>query len=278
MDWVTALNAAIGYIEEHLTDTIDIDEISRITACPFPVFQRSFVQITGLTVSEYIRNRRLSCAAYELQNSSRKVLDLALKYGYESADAFRVAFKRLHGVTPTAARKRNTTLTFYCRLSVAITIKGVDRMEYTIMEKDSFTVMGIRRTTPYGGGTWAVVKSDGYSEKIQALSGHFYDLGLCFGFGEDGSNDYMCAVEWDGEDIPGFDTYTYAPATWLIFQAKGAISEHVLNHAWQRINQEFLPQSKYKKSGPPAIERYTVWDDAADQCHVEICIPVTEKS
>lgn len=158
-----------------------------------------------------------------------------------------------------------------------LTIKGVDKMEYKIINRESFKVIGIRRTTPYGGGTWAIVKSDGSYETMKNLSGHMCDLGLCFGFGEDGSNDYMCGIEWDKEDIPGFDSYTYPAATWLVFEANGKISENILNNVWQRINNEFLPQSKYKKSGLPTIEKYVLWSDAADTCKVEIWIPAVIK-
>lgn len=150
-------------------------------------------------------------------------------------------------------------------------------MDYQVVEKGSFKVIGKRCTTPYGGGTWAIVKSDGSQETVKKLCGHFYDLGLCFGFGEDGSNDYMCGIVWDKEGVPGFDSYTYQPATWLIFEANGSISDQVLNRTWQHINNEFLPQSKYKKSGQPTIEKYLVWDDAADTCKVEIWIPVVLK-
>lgn len=277
MDWVDRMNEAVDYIEDHLNNEIDSDEISRIMACPFSIFQRSFIQITGIPLSEYIRRRRLTCAAYELQNTDDKVIDIALKYSYESSDAFSVAFKHLHGVTPSMARKNNVKLTFYCRLYFALTIKGVDKMDYKLIAREPFKVIGRRRTTPYGGGTWAIVKSDGSAESMKELSGHICDLGLCFGFGEDGSNDYMCGIEWEKEDIPEFESYTYPSATWLIFETSGKISENVLNHVWQRINHEFLPQSKYKKSGLPTIEKYVLWDDAADICKVEILIPVAMK-
>lgn len=277
MDWADRMNEAIDYVESHLNSEIDPEEISRILACPFAAFQRSFIQITGVPLSEYIRCRKLSRAAYDLQNTDDKVIDIALKYGYESSDAFSVAFKRLHGVTPAVARKTDVKLTFYCRLSFALTIKGVYKMDYKLVKRTPFKVIEKRRTTPFGGGTWAIVKGDGSAEKMRELSGHLCDLGLCFGFGEDGSNDYMCGVEWDNEDIPEFESYIYPAATWLIFEANGAISEQVLNNTWQRINHEFLPQSKYKKSGLPTIEKYIRWDDAADICKVEIWIPVAIK-
>lgn len=275
MDWVETMNKAIDYVEEHLTNRVDMMQIARITACPLSVFQRSFAQISGVTLSEYIRRRKLTCAAAELQNTDVKIIDLALKYGYESPDAFRVAFKRLHGVTPVMARKSGIRMTFYCRLSFALTIKGVEKMDYTIIKKPSFKVVGIRRTTPYGGGTWAIVKTDGTGEQMEELCGHICDLGLCFGFGEDGSNDYMCGVEWP-EDVLGFDSYVYPEQDWLIFELAGPISENVLGNVWQRINNEFMPQSKYKKDGP-TIEKYIVWNDAEDYCKMEIWIPAKLK-
>ena len=91
-------------------------------------------------------------------------------------------------------------------------------MDYTIIEKGAFKVIGIRRITPYGGGTWAIVKSDGSNDRIFQTSGRFFDLGLCFGFQPDGSDDYMCAIEWDGEDVPGFDSFTCPAAQWIIFE------------------------------------------------------------
>ena len=277
MEFVERMNRAMDYIESSLGDRVLPGEIARIMACPFSVFQRSFMQITGIPVSEYVRRRRLSCAAYDLQNTGEKVIDIALKYGYGSPDAFAAAFRRLHGVSPAAARTPGAKLSFYCHLTFALAMKGVDKMDYTLMEREGFKVIGKRRTTPYGGGTWAIVKSDSSGEALKELSGHFYDLGLCFGFLEDGSNDYMCGIQWDGEDVTGFDSYVYPPAPWLKFEAAGTISGQVLFQAWQRINQEFLPQSRFKKSGLPTIEKFVLWDEKADICKVEIWIPVAAK-
>jgi len=273
MEWVNRMNEAIDYIEAHLCDTIDGNELARIAACPEETFRRMFSQICGISVAEYIRRRKLTCAAHELQNSDIRILDLALKYGYESADAFRVAFLRLHGVTPSAARADSVLLTFYCRINLQLSIKGIDRMEYTIKKRDSFKVIGLRRTTPYGGGTWALAKTAERLDEIQKICGKAYDLGLCFGFFEDGSNDYMCAVEWDGEDVPGLDSYTYTPHTWIEFQASGKITENTLGEVWNRINNEFLYKSKYYKCAP-TIERYVRWDTENDFCHVQILLPV----
>ena len=277
MDFVERMNRVMDYIDSCLGDEMLPEEIAKIMACPFSQFQRSFIQITGIPVSEYVRRRRLSLAAYDLQNTDEKVIDIALKYGYGSSDAFTAAFKRLHGVSPLKARVEGTKLSFYCHLTFALTMKGVNKMDYTLMEKQGFKVIGKRRTTPYGGGTWALVKGDGSGETIEKLTGHFYDLGLCFGFLENGANDYMCAVQWDGEDVQGFESYEYPAASWLKFEAAGTISGQALYETWQRIHHEFLPQSKYVMAGLPTIEKYTLWDEKNDVCQVEIWVPVTAK-
>ena len=100
MDWVERMNGVMDYLEAHLCEPIDTEEISRIMAWPYSAFQRSFAPITGISLSEYLRRRRLTLAAYDLQHTDLRVLDVAVKYGYDSADAFAAAFKRLHGVTP----------------------------------------------------------------------------------------------------------------------------------------------------------------------------------
>ncbi|MCE5235983.1 MAG: AraC family transcriptional regulator [Clostridiaceae bacterium] len=274
MEWVDRMNQAMDYLEAHLSEEVDPERISRIMACPYSVFQRAFAPITGLQLSEYLRRRRLSCAAYDLQSAGMRVLDVAVKYGYDSADAFAAAFKRMHGVTPQDARKPDASLKFYARLTFTFRITGVGEMNYRVLEKEAFDVLGVRRTTPQGGGTWAVVKSDGSMEKLSGIGGHPCDLGLCFGFDGEGNNDYMCGIEYGGEDIPGFDRYRCPAVTWLVFPAKGTISGGVLGETWKRIYGEFMPQSEYRQLDLPTMENYLSWDEASDACHVEIFIPV----
>ena len=273
MNWTDNINQAIDYIESHLTDDISGKKIEKIMGCTFSSFQQTFSQISEVTLVEYIRQRKLTLAAYDLQNTDIKVLDAAVKYGYESADSFRVAFKKLHGVNPNDAKKPDVILKFYSRLQFEVKIKGIHEMDYKIIEKPSFKVVGIRKTTPYGGGTWADVKSDGSFYKLMEQSGKTESLGLCFGFDSEGNNDYMCAVEWDNPDKLNYEEYIYPKLKWLIFLAEGKLSDNVLYHTWDRVNNEFLPNSKYKKNGLPTIERYIVWDEKNDYCKVEIRIP-----
>lgn len=144
-------------------------------------------------------------------------------------------------------------------------------IEHLIIEREAFSVVGIRRTTPYAAGTWGIVHKEVNKITAEKLFGKFYDLGLCFGFGADGSNDYMCAVEYSGDVPEGFTSFSYPAETWIKFEAKGSIKENVLGSVWQYINNEFLPQNKYEKANPP-IEKFISWDVAADKGNVEIWI------
>lgn len=277
MEWVDRMNLAISYVESHLCQEIDTDEISKVMACPFTVFQRYFVQITGIPLSEYIRRRKLTQAAYDIQNNN-KILDVALKYGYESSDAFSVAFKRLHGVTPNLLKKSEVNLKFYARLYFTLSIKGVYEMDYRVVEKESFKVIGRRRTTPNGGGAWDVSRNDGSLEQLEKMGTGNPFLGLCFGFGNDGSNDNMVGMEYAGDDIDGLESFIYPASTWLVVEGEGAISDNILGSAWSRIYDEFLPQIAYKQAGLPTIENYIEWKNEDNYCKIEIRIPVEKQS
>ena len=110
MDWLTGIQNALNYIEEHLTEEIDYDEVAREAACSGFYFQRIFNILCGITLGEYIRNRRLTLAGNELSAADNKVIDIALKYGYESPESFARAFSRFHGVTPSEAKKMALSL------------------------------------------------------------------------------------------------------------------------------------------------------------------------
>ena len=148
-------------------------------------------------------------------------------------------------------------------------------MNCTKIKESSFKVIGVRKTTPNAGGTWGVVKSDESIEKMQEINnGKSVELGLCFGFAEDGSNDYMVGIKYDGENISGFDTFEYPEQDWLVFEAKGKISENILGETWKKINEKYLSESKHKQADLPTIEVYKEWDEKNDSCFVEIKIPV----
>ena len=173
MNWVDRMNRTLDYLEAHLTDGGNPEAISRLMACPYTVFQRMFGPLTGVSLSEYLRRRKLSLAAEDLRHAGMRVTDVAVKYGYDSADAFAAAFRRMHGVSPQEARQPGVCLRFYPRMSFTMVLMGVEQMEYRIWDREAFQVMGLRKTTPTGGGTWAVVKGDGSAERLAAIKAWF---------------------------------------------------------------------------------------------------------
>jgi len=122
-DWIRKMNNAIAYIENHLDNEIDYNEAAKIACCSVYHFQRFFSFIAEIPLSEYIRRRRLTLAAFELQNGDVKVIDVALKYGYESPEAFARAFKSIHGVAPTMAKDSGSQLKAYPCMTFHISIK-----------------------------------------------------------------------------------------------------------------------------------------------------------
>ena len=130
MDWIERLNKAINYLEEHIREDIDLEQTAKIACCSTYHFQRMFTYMAGIPLSEYIRRRRMSLAAADLQRSDAKIVDIALKYGYTSPTAFNRAFQSVHKITPSAAKKAGTSIKSYPPISFKIMIKGVEEMNY----------------------------------------------------------------------------------------------------------------------------------------------------
>ena len=141
MDYATGLQRALEYIEQHLQDETDISQIAKQAACSPFYFQRIFGLLCGMTLGEYIRNRRLAIAGSELQNKDQKVIDIAFKYGYDSPESFTRAFTKFHGVTPSQVKKGNCKLRSFSPLSVNLILKGGFIMNYKIVEKEAFCVL-----------------------------------------------------------------------------------------------------------------------------------------
>ena len=146
MDWLEHMNAAMDYIEVHLADEISYDRAARLACCSTYHFQRMFSYLAGVPLAEYIRRRRLTLAAFELRGGKCKVIDVALKYGYESPEAFSRAFKKLHGAMPLAAREAGVPLKAYPRMRFHITIQGNKEMNYRILQREAFRVFGLATT------------------------------------------------------------------------------------------------------------------------------------
>lgn len=280
MEWIERCNSAIGYIEDRLEDDIDYEELGRIAACSAGSFQRTFSLLAGITIAEYVRRRRMTLAAFELQSSDSRVIDVAVKYGYETADAFGVAFKRMHGVSPAAARKRNTKIKSYPRLSFSLTVRGDAEMNYRVVERDEFTAIGKIVTSSLEDDRipqfWDECKRDGAVERLREIGVKPHTLGICFGYDSKGVNNYMVGAETGRKHMEGMITVVIPKSTWLVFESVGPVSP-ALGNLWKRIYGEFLPQSIYRQAEKPTLEVYCRNDTWADDYTCEVWIPV-EKS
>ena len=143
MEWIIRLNKTIDYIEEHLTEKIDYYKLAEIAGCPNYHFQKTFLYMTNISLNEYIRKRRMSLAAVDIQSSKDRIIDIALKYGYDSPTAFNRAFKSIHGIAPSKARKRSVKLKSFPPLKFSFSLQGFEELNYRIENKKSFRILGI---------------------------------------------------------------------------------------------------------------------------------------
>ena len=278
-DLTEGIRQAVKYIEENLTEDIDIAEIAaKAYLSPF-YFQKIFGVLCGVTVAEYIRSRRLTLAAEELSLGAARVLDVALKYGYESQDSFSRAFTRFHGVSPSAAKEKGAQLKSVAPIQIILTLKGGTIMEYKIVEKSAFTIMG--RARSFNTET-------SYTEIPKFWQEHYSTGGgdiVCGMFGvcmdSDGSNfEYLIAdnyMPW--KDIPdGYETRVIPEGTWAVFPCRGELPK-ALQDVNTQIWSEWVPNCKeYELAGNYNIEVYLTppQPDPKDN-YCEIWVPVKKK-
>ncbi|NCA93486.1 AraC family transcriptional regulator, partial [bacterium] len=140
MNWIESISEAINYIEENLKEKLKIEDIANKTFISTFYFQKAFSLLCGFSVGEYIRNRRLANAGNDLLTTDEKIIDIAIKYGYESHDSFTKAFTRFHGSTPTAVRKNGRTIKSFAPLKLNLLLKGGYIMDYRIETTKAFSI------------------------------------------------------------------------------------------------------------------------------------------
>lgn len=262
--WVEGFQESINYIEQNLTDELDIKDIADKAALSPFYYQRIFGALCGMTVGEYIRARRMTLAAQELFGSDTKVIDVALKYGYDSPDSFAKAFQRFHGITPSQAREAGAGLRSFAPLHIRITLEGGKMLDYRITEKAPFTIVGFKRRFNAETSYQEIPKFwNEWMSDTKGLKGMF---GVCLDM--DGKDfDYWIAdlyAPW--EDIPeGCETYQIPGSLWAQFKCKGPLPDS-LQSANTQIWSEWLPSLKgYELAGNYSIEVYMPpADDPAD--------------
>lgn len=259
MEWIETISEAIRFIEDNITEDLTIEEIAgEAFISPF-YFQKGFAMLCGFTVSDYVRQRRLTLAGTELVSSNEKIIDIAIKYGYESPDSFTKAFTRFHGVTPTAVRKDGAMVKSFAPLKIKFSLEGGFIMDYKIVEKDAFTVMGASKMFKYDTAFAEIPKFwDEHfdSGKGKVVCGMY---GVCIEEAGEGEFEYLIAdnyMPWN--DIPnGYVTRVIPKHTWAVFSCKGPLPGS-LQGTNKKIFSEWFPNCKeYEIAAGYNIELYS---------------------
>jgi AraC family transcriptional regulator len=284
---VDSIQKAIEYMEENILEDITIESIAKQANVSTFHFQRTFAILTESSVGEYVRRRRLTLAGEELLTTKTKIIDLSYKYGYDTPEAFTKAFRRQHGVTPSEARKNKGKLQSYNRLMIQVTLKGAEPMKYSVIEKDAFQVVGIKRKFSCANEEnligipklWEEVNQNGTSDKLFQLNDGEVKgvLGVCDGSSEEKRKanviDYWVATSYSGKVPEGMLSLEIPASKWVVFEVHGPMPD-AMQKVWKQIFSEWFPSNGYEYAGTPEFELYTDEDPYSPDLYSEIWIPI----
>lgn len=292
MDWITGIQKAIDYVEAHIMEPIDFEEAAKRAYASSFHFQRVFSVLCGFTLGEYIRARRLTLAGNELAGSQTKVIDVALKYGYDTPESFSRAFTRFHGISPSQAKCCGAALKSFSRLSVKLTLNGGTIMDYRIETKDTFKIIMKKKrisckeemTVAEISTFWQQCSQDG---TIPALCKYipkdniFDNCIVGVSFGKDATDlefPYAIGAMYNGLPVTEADfTVEEIPAhTYVVFPCVGKMPD-AFQKLYHQIYSEFFPTSDYQPCGGTDFEAYPSADVTAPDYTCEIWIAVEKK-
>ncbi|MDP5272938.1 AraC family transcriptional regulator [Chengkuizengella axinellae] len=287
MNMLQSMNECIDYIEDHINQNIDLTILARKSLSSKFHFQRMFHMLTGYTVAEYIRNRRLTLAAQELANTNSKVIDIAIKYGYETPESFSKAFRKMHGIPPSQVKESNVSLVAFPRITFHISLKGEKQMNYQMKKKDRFIMIGRgikvpllkeesrKRTLNFR----EEMEQSGAAKRLLSITGEKALLGVIMDIDHESEDfTYFVGSKMNDNNIQINDEQKVIPAaSWAVFDCIGTSPEEI-SETWDRIYTEWFPSTGYEQlAGVPEIELIPMSDtiDTNDQC--EIWIPIKKK-
>lgn len=273
---------AIDYIEENITEDLKINDIAKHTCISPFYFQKGFAMLCGLTVGEYIRKRKLSLAGDDIIMSNKKIIDIALKYGYDSPDSFTKAFTRFHGDTPSKIRKKSSIIKSFAPLNLNNLVKELNTIKYKIVEKEAFSVIGISKNIKYEDAMEEVPKL--WKELFNTVKNKFVSgmYGINIDIDMNGSEfEFMIADNDENfKNVPnGFISKTIPKHTWAIFECIGP-AKNTLPEVNKKIFTEWLPNCKdYEITEGYNIEAYSDPEDYPKRVqdknyYCEIWIPI----
>lgn len=284
VDWAGTIERALVYMEDHITEELTVGRIAGEVNISAFYFQKGFAMLCGYTIGEYIRMRRLSLAGSELLASDSKVIDVALKYGYDSPDSFTKAFTRFHGSTPTDVRRGGASVKSFAPLHINLSLDGGTVMEYRIENKPALKVMGVSRMFSYESANSDIPK---YWNEVYVCSEEkpvTGTYGICFDEEMSGNQfRYMIADDWNEAEAAGkeLEVYEIPAHKWAIFPCRGAMPLP-LQEVNRRIFAEWLPANRYEIAEGYNIEYYSNPADFEGgtqdpEYYAEVWIPVKEK-
>lgn len=279
MEWVDRLNQTITYIEEHLSEDIDYTQLGKIACCSVYHYQRLFTYMAGVPLAEYIRRRRMSLAAVELQSGGSKIVDVAVKYGYSSPTAFNRAFQSVHGVAPSVVKNQGVQLKSYPALHFHIAVSGAEQLNYRVENLPSFRVLGL--ASPLAADLeqnfasvpqlWQQLTTGNTLPKLLGLMepppAGLLGISAC----DDSERwQYIIGVA-SNAPANNWAEYLIGAFTWAIFTGEGACPQ-AIQQLERRIITEWLPVSGYEYDNGPDVEVYLNPDPS--NAKFEVWLPV----
>jgi AraC family transcriptional regulator len=285
MEFLQRLDAALEYIEANLAGEISFEQAAKLACCSTYYFQRMFSYMAGIPVSEYIRRRRMSAAAFDLRDEAAKVSEIAAKYGYKSPTAFNRAFQSVHGVAPSAVWGKEALLTTYPRLHFHIAVTGTERLKYRIETRGPLRVVGVRMGLApdmeqnFGAipEFWRKAKNDGTLGEIAKLMTEDSRamLGVTLYYGPEDIGYTIGAAS--AAPVPaGMVECEIPAATWAVFPCVGP-APAAFQELYRRFYTEWLPVSDYAYTNGPDLEVYTDAAITAPTYQCELWMAVTKK-
>ena len=272
--WIEGIQESIDFIEQNLSEPLDIELIAGKAALSPFYYQRIFGALCGMTVGEYIRARRMTLAAQELAGSEFRVIDIAVKYGYDSPDSFTKAFQRFHGITPSQARETGALLRSFAPMHIKISLEGGTMLDYRIDEKAPFTIVGVKR--PFNTDTsyqeipkfWDEWLAQGEKRSVKGT------FGLCLDMRGKEFDYWIADLYFPWEDIPEeCETRVIPGSLWAQFPCTMSTLQDTNTKIWS----EWLPALQgYTLAGDYDIEVYLPPENGSDEMAVYIWVPLNK--